>query len=259
MRRKTTVIVDIGGTKTRVWVRDGDGPVLDQVTYPTLEPTVLKDLRKSLRILNVAPSQLIVGIRGVWTKNEKKSWEKRLRPFSGRIVVLSDVELAYRMFFGGQPGILLNAGTGSIAFGMSPQKKTARAGGFGPLLGDEGSGFWIGREYLKRVLLPEQGPERLRRFLTKEASVPRIAGLAKETLKLAKVQDATAAAIVRESHAALADLVGAVMQGLTWEGPALLKLTGGLFDDAAFHDGFVRLVESRRLNVRVAGRGSAAK
>ena len=58
-------------------------------------------------------------------------------------------EAAYRGALGDAPGILLLAGTGSIALGRDGRGRWARAGGLGPLLGDEGSAFWIGREWLR--------------------------------------------------------------------------------------------------------------
>ena len=48
-----------------------------------------------------------------------------------------------------RPGVLLLAGTGSIVLGRDRRGRWARAGGLGPLLGDEGSAFWLGREWLR--------------------------------------------------------------------------------------------------------------
>ena len=51
-----------------------------------------------------------------------------------------------------QPGVVVIAGTGSIAYGRNERNQAARAGGWGYMLGDEGSGYWIGRAALRAVL-----------------------------------------------------------------------------------------------------------
>ena len=62
--------------------------------------------------------------------------------------VMGDGELALIAAFTGGPGILVNAGTGSIAYARDPQGKLHRAGGFGWQMGDEGGGYWLGRRAL---------------------------------------------------------------------------------------------------------------
>src|SRR5262249_58296591 len=49
----------------------------------------------------------------------------------------------------GEPGLLVLAGTGSIVLGRDGGGRVARGGGLGPLIGDEGSAFWLGREWLR--------------------------------------------------------------------------------------------------------------
>ena len=51
-----------------------------------------------------------------------------------------------------QDGIALISGTGSVAWGRTPDGRTARAGGWGYLLGDEGSGYWVGRQAVRHAL-----------------------------------------------------------------------------------------------------------
>ena len=53
---------------------------------------------------------------------------------------------------GAEPGLVLIAGTGSIAYGRNREARAARAGGWGYVLGDEGSGYWIGRRALGAVV-----------------------------------------------------------------------------------------------------------
>ena len=56
-----------------------------------------------------------------------------------------------------EPGVVVIAGTGSIAYGVSQRGVAARAGGWGPTLGDEGSGYWIGRRALAAVMRDADG------------------------------------------------------------------------------------------------------
>jgi glucosamine kinase len=61
--------------------------------------------------------------------------------------------------FGDGPGVLLIAGTGSVAFGRSPAGAFGRCGGWGPVIGDEGSGAWLGRRALSAVAAAADGRE----------------------------------------------------------------------------------------------------
>ncbi len=66
--------------------------------------------------------------------------------------VANDSETALFANTAGQPGLLLNAGTGSVGFGVNAQGKTHRVGGFGYLVGDEGSAYWVAREGITAAL-----------------------------------------------------------------------------------------------------------
>ncbi|WP_425144837.1 N-acetylglucosamine kinase [Deinococcus sp.] len=77
-----------------------------------------------------------------------------------RIRVTDDMELAYAAHFAPGKGVLVYAGTGSIAYHRTQEGEALRAGGHGYLLGDEGGAFWQGREALK-VILEAQDAGRL--------------------------------------------------------------------------------------------------
>jgi glucosamine kinase len=70
----------------------------------------------------------------------------------GRIVVVSDLETTLQAAFGNGPGVIVISGTGSIAYGRDARGQTARAGGWGLAISDEGSGQWIGRAAVSAVL-----------------------------------------------------------------------------------------------------------
>ena len=204
------LFADVGGTNTRVW-KQGKGKV----------------------------EALVIGMRGVWTPAEKAAWKKKLRGIAPKILVLSDIELAHYLAFGLGPGVVLNAGTGSIAFGRNARGETARAGGLGPLIGDDGSAFWIGREYLRLryQISPDIGP--IRPYVTGNDAVAKIAGLAKTVLKIAEKKPRSfEARIVNEAYAHLRDLVGEVRAKLKISPSTPVQMTGGLFDNRFFKAGW---------------------
>jgi len=70
----------------------------------------------------------------------------------GEIEIIGDVEVGFEDAFGSGPGVLVIAGTGSIAYGRNAAGETARAGGWGHAISDEGSGYSIGLNAVKLVL-----------------------------------------------------------------------------------------------------------
>ena len=91
-----------------------------------------------------------LGITGVLTDG---SIEQLLKEkFDADATVVSDIELAYRANFSEGQGILLYAGTGSVAYAIDTNSGVHKIGGWGYLLGDEGSGYWIGREAIRQTL-----------------------------------------------------------------------------------------------------------
>ena len=69
-----------------------------------------------------------------------------------RIEVVGDTEIALEAAFGAGPGVIVIAGTGSVAYGRDAAGRTARAGGWGFAVSDEGSGHWIGRRAISAIL-----------------------------------------------------------------------------------------------------------
>src|SRR5579863_9715345 len=74
-----------------------------------------------------------------------------------RYVITHDAFIALVGATAGEPGVVTIAGTGSIAFGRNGEGKTARAGGWGYVFGDEGGGFDLVRQALRAVLRHEEG------------------------------------------------------------------------------------------------------
>jgi N-acetylmuramic acid 6-phosphate etherase len=145
-------------------------------------------------------------------------------------------------------GIALIAGTGSMAFGRSPSGQTARAGGWGYLLGDEGSGYALALAALRAVarMADQRGPATslmdalLSRLGLKQpqeliAAIyrggmdrPAIPSLAPVVLEAADSGDEVARAIVQKGAEQLALTVAAVARQLKLDSPVPLALAGGL-------------------------------
>jgi len=102
---------------------------------------------------------LWAGLAGAGRQGEREAVEIALRSMglARRVKVGMDVEGAHRDAFGEGPGVLLVVGTGSMAWGQDPEGTEIRVGGWGTLLGDEGSGYWFGLQALKAVARAADG------------------------------------------------------------------------------------------------------
>lgn len=151
--------IDAGGTKTVALLADEDGTVRSKARGGGANLLVHGELAVEKVIFQViedleAPAPvaaLCLGIAGVDRPGEKELIRGMLRRLGLRqpLKVVNDAAVA---LVAGAPeghGIVVIAGTGSIAFGRSPDGQTARSGGWGYLLGDEGSAFWLGHAALR--------------------------------------------------------------------------------------------------------------
>lgn len=241
------VVVDLGGTWVRV-TRSGPAPRAYRGPTPGVAglPALLARLWRRWRLSRGDLAALGVASRGIWTRGERRALARRLRRFAPRVLVISDVEAAYLAALGAVPGVLLLAGTGSIALGRDRRGRFARAGGLGPLLGDDGSAFSIGRAWL-RAGVPAA---RARRIVTAPDAVARVAALAPGVLRRARRGDRTARRVVRDAQRALAVLAAGPARALRLRPPITLSWAGGLLDDAAFRAGVWRELRGRGLRVR---------
>ncbi|HEX4994786.1 MAG TPA: BadF/BadG/BcrA/BcrD ATPase family protein [Methylomirabilota bacterium] len=241
------VVVDLGGTWVRVSV-SGAAPRAYRGPTPGVAglPALLARLWRRWRLSRGDLAGLGVASRGIWTRGERGDLARRLRRFAPRVVVISDVEAAYLAALGAVPGVLLLAGTGSIALGRDRRGRFAREGGLGPLLGDDGSAFSIGRAWLRGAV----APARARRIATAPDAVARVAALAPGVLRRARRGDRTARRVVREAQQALAALAGRTARALRLRQPVTLSWAGGLLGDAPFRAGVWRHLRGQGLRIR---------
>ncbi|MCX6152653.1 MAG: hypothetical protein NT007_00680 [Candidatus Kapabacteria bacterium] len=120
---------------------------------------VIDDLCKQAEIESEELDAVVIGLAGVWLEEEKlrsatllKTLARSRKIILNDLLVTSDVELAIEGAFGGDNGIVIIVGTGSIGLAKLSKNKFERVGGWGIELDDEGSGAWIGREGLTAVV-----------------------------------------------------------------------------------------------------------
>lgn len=189
---------------------------------------------------------LVVGAAGAGREPERQELRGALRghDLSGQLVVTTDVDLALAAAFGAGPGVVLLAGTGSIAIARRPDGTLARAGGHGWQAGDEGGGYWIGRQALAAIMRGIDGRGPPTRLFESIAPIARaaspadlvrwsvtaapteVAALASGVLAAARAGDDAASTILRAAADELAMLVVLLARG--HGSPARVATGGGL-------------------------------
>jgi N-acetylmuramic acid 6-phosphate etherase len=175
MERAVVAGVDGGGTKTECWVADLQGQVLGRGTarganlLATERAAVQAALQECLSEALQAAGRTVEDLRavclaiaGFWPGRVPDFTPELFRslfPEPIHIRLEPDVAAALQSAVGDGPGIALIAGTGSIAFGRDAAGSTVRAGGWGHLLGDEGSAYWIGLRAAQAALRSADGRE----------------------------------------------------------------------------------------------------
>ncbi|HEX9069183.1 MAG TPA: BadF/BadG/BcrA/BcrD ATPase family protein, partial [Ktedonobacterales bacterium] len=160
--------IDGGGTKTHAVVVDARGRIRGEgyAGSANHEAVGLARAAASLRdaagaALSAAgcggpPDAAWVGLAGIDSSRDVRAWQSRLSNLARRVRLMNDAELPL-CALPHRAGIALIAGTGSIALGRDSAGATARAGGWGHTLGDEGSGYAIGRQALQAVTRAADG------------------------------------------------------------------------------------------------------
>ncbi len=173
--------------------------------------------------------------------------------------VIPDGTVALAAAFGEGPGIIVNAGTGSVAFARDSAGQVHRAGGHGWQLGDEGGGYWLGRRALDAAARAEdgrgEGSTLLARLLsalglqrfddlvrwTSTATPAQVAALAPHVLNAAREGEAVAQRAVAEAAQELVGLMRALEPHFPGGAPIPAATIGGLLNPgsplaAAFRD-----------------------
>ena len=258
--------VDGGGTRSRAVVGDGAGRELGAADggpglIDPLDPdgavqAVAEVVRAAVADAAAADVGVELPARGLWaglagSGNEaaRAAVEAGLQAadLADEVVVGSDVEAAHAAVFGEGAGMLLVVGTGSVVRAVDPRGRVVRVGGWGALLGDEGSGYGIGLDGLRAVVRSEDGrepPTELGGALLSATGVAEvaelpawaaratkreIAALSVEVARLARLGDTVAARVIHRALGEVRAHLEAVLEGTRgWEGAPPIALVGGL-------------------------------
>jgi glucosamine kinase len=257
--------IDGGGSKTVCAVAD-DAVVLGhaikggcnivRLGEETARANLLAAISEACELAGVRIHEVdssVIGVAGaasvaaVATAIRRATSEAGLR----EVEVVGDNVIAMEAAFAGLPGVVVMAGTGSIAFGRNPRGETARAGGYGFAVSDEGSGHWIGRGLVAAALRShDEGRADLLNSVMKhwsadgrdalvrkanETPPPDFAQLFPLALQAATSGDANAVSVLQAAGRELAALASTVLSRL-WEErkPVRIAVGGGVFANAAF-------------------------
>lgn len=161
--------VDVGGSKTAVSVGTaeqvrgralGPGAAVRPGRAIASAAVIAETVRKALAAAGAGRgSALVVGAAGAGREGERSELERALRVegLAERVRVTTDIDIALVAAFGEGPGIVVVAGTGSVVLGRDPEGRLLRRGGYGWQMGDEGSGYAIGRAALGAVSRAKDG------------------------------------------------------------------------------------------------------
>jgi glucosamine kinase len=263
--QRVLIAVDGGGTRTRCAAFDESGRLHAQAESGPSNHLVLDGERAfaSLReaILTVmtacGPAQnhvyaVSAGLAGVDAGGEGLLEAQRCLESLGfaNSIINADIVTAHAGAFGGEPGVLALAGTGAAFIGIADDGRHVYAGGWGPVCGDEGSAYWIGRESLQAAAAAYDGrgpgtllvelicealelgnfAETLHSIYRSPLQVRLIADLSRVAETAASVNDRVATGILERAGDELAAGVEAVVQRMhcpleecqvTWEGSVL--------------------------------------
>ena len=257
--------IDGGGTKTSCVIGDetsllgagtSGGSNVIRVGERQARESLGAAIRQACAAANVNPAQIqrtCAGVAG-GARPEIDGVVRRMLSelVSGQIEVVGDMVIAMEAAFGGGPGVIVIAGTGSIAYGRNSKGETARAGGWGFAISDEGSGHWIGRSAVAAAMRaydkqPSETADLLLDSIMKAWGVstreqlvvaanksPDFAALLPAVLSAADAGDATARNVLTQAGAELAKLAGIVIGRLFGHADAVpIAVSGGVFCNSA--------------------------
>lgn len=161
--------IDAGGTKTLCLLADAHGRIVVEARGPGanlhvageagVEATLRDVMSRTIGDRAMTPAAICIGIAGVDRDDEERAIRAIAHAIcpGSRVLVVNDALIALVAGAHDAPGIVVIAGTGSITYGRNRAGEAARAGGWGHMVGDEGSGFWIGKEAVAAVMRASDG------------------------------------------------------------------------------------------------------
>ena len=255
---KVLIGADVGGTKTAVAV-SVDGKITGRAEGPgaAVRPgralasasTIIEVVRRALSEAGrLTGDVLVVGAAGAGRPPEREELRTAIRNENivGTVTVTTDIEIALAAAFKEGPGIVVSAGTGSVAVGRDQKGQRHRIGGYGWQMGDEGSGYAIGRASLGAVSRAIDGrspptalSERVLQATRSSdfdalirwaagASPAEVAALAPHVLAVAAEGDPLAQGIADYAARELSQLAICLLPKMELSPPVKVAVTGGL-------------------------------
>jgi glucosamine kinase len=258
--------VDGGGTNTRAAILDRHGRLLGEgraeaanflrVGLSTAVSNVGIAVESACRGAGIQTHDLAaacIGLAGVGNSKHRIQMENALHAalHIRRMSIETDARVALAGATNLEPGVVIIAGTGSIAYGVNHRREYARAGGWGPAMGDEGSGYYIGRRALAAVVSAydhRSQPTRMTEAVCRHFGVStppelppviyesptkvmhEVAELAKIVARAAREGDAVAKGILADAAVELARAVVAVIGRLHLQAESFrVAYVGGVF------------------------------
>jgi len=273
MTEKVLLAVDAGGTKTEYCVkslRDGSmrsyvfgGSNYKSVGLEKTRASLVEGFISICNRENFSPSQVqgaVFGLSGCDTEQDMLIYKEMIKDIglNDEVVGLyNDCELAF-LAMADAPGLCIVAGTGSNCMAFQVGKPFIRAGGWGALLSDGGSGFWISQQILKDMLLhyDGSGPGRevyaniARHFGIKKSEdiqtrftalgISEIASVARVIIDYAQEGDEYTCKIISLAQEQLWDLITTLIRrmGYSTDQTLSIVLNGGLFGNPWFLESF---------------------
>jgi N-acetylglucosamine kinase-like BadF-type ATPase len=256
--------IDGGGTKTTCLIGDetsvlgsgsGGGSNFVRGGKVQAKESLGAAIRQACTVANIDISKIAytcAGMAGVVSSETAETVRQILAEIvPGALKVVGDNAIALEAAFGGGPGVIMIAGTGSIAYGENAARENARAGGWGFAVSDEGSGQWIGRTAVSALLrAKDEGSESaIYDVILKEWNLnslsqivvmanatppPNFAALVPGILKAADAGDLLARETLTRAGSELAQLAAIVARKL-FAGAASVPvaMVGGVFGNSA--------------------------
>ncbi len=260
--------VDGGATKTTLTIRTSNGQHLFEKTstgsnYQTVGEeqsrhvisSLLDEAHRTMKLTTI--NKAVFAMAGIDTEHDMAIVQSIVHhaiqrtPFSiDQLIVENDVQSCLLGLTGQQPGALIISGTGAICYAFDGENKIVRTGGWGHRAGDEGSGYWIGRQIVKSIFRAEDGRGNqtvLKPLLLEKLQLPDVeqlmnwiyqpnytnAQLASVSFVLSKgieLGDETAIAIANMAAEELSLLLHATLQKIhKQQKPFTVYVNGGIF------------------------------
>ncbi len=261
--------IDGGGTRTTLVLADAGGREVARRTGPAglvdpRHPAATADMLAALvrdalsdAATGARPAALCAGLAGVGNEDERAEVEAALAAsgVADRVRVTTDGDVALEGALGGGAGILLIAGTGSVAYGRGENGRVERCGGWGMYVGDEGSGYALGRDGLAAALRAADGRGRATSLLATllealevdgpsgippwagRAEKADVAALSRHVVAAAEAGDGVAREIVAREAGELACHAVALARKLgPWSGAVPVVYHGGVLSTPVYAD-----------------------